>query len=154
MPKLYVMCGISGSGKSAYAKSIQSSARNRIIIISTDELRAMLYGNASDQTDPELIFNMAYSMIQMLLERDYDVIFDAMNLKARARKDLINRFRGIATMECVVCNVSAEEACHRQTLRERHVPEDIVFAQSKRMSIPTYDEGWDIITYNEDNDNV
>ena len=154
MPKLYVMCGISGSGKSTYAKSIQSSARNRTIIVSTDELRAMFYGDASDQTDPELIFNMAYSMIQMLLERDYDVIFDAMNLKARARKDLINRFHGIATMECVVCNVSAEEACCRQTLRERHVPEDIVFAQSKRMSIPTYDEGWDIITYNEDNNNV
>ena len=81
MPKLYVMCGISGSGKSTYAKSIQSSAQNRTIIISTDELRAMLYGDASDQTDPELIFNMAYSMIQMLLERNYDVIFDAMNLK-------------------------------------------------------------------------
>ena len=154
MPKLYVMCGISGSGKSTYAKSIQSSARNRTIIISTDELRAMLYGNASDQTDPELIFNMAYAMIQMLLERDYNVIFDAMNLKARARKGLINQFRGIATMECVVCNVSAEEACHRQTLRERHVPEDIVFAQSKRMSIPTYDEGWDFITYNEDSKDV
>ena len=154
MPKLYVMCGISGSGKSTYAKSIQSSARNRTIIVSTDELRAMLYGNPSDQTDPELIFNMAYSMIQMLLERDYDVIFDAMNLKARARKDLINQFHGIATMECVVCNVSGKEACHRQTSRERHVPEDIVFAQSKRMSIPTYDEGWDFITYNEDNDNV
>ena len=154
MPKLYVMCGISGSGKSTYAKSIQSSARNRTIIISTDELRAMLYGNASDQTDPELIFNMAYSMIQMLLERDYDVIFDAMNLKARARKDLINRFHGIATMECVVCNVSAEEACHRQTLRERHVSEDIIFAQSKRMATPTYNEGWDFITYNEDNKDV
>ena len=154
MPKLYVMCGISGSGKSTYAKSIQSSARNRTIIVSTDKLRAMVYGDASDQTDPELIFNMAYSMIQMLLERDYDVIFDAMNLKARARKDLINRFHGIATMECVVCNVSAEEACHRQTLRERHVPEDIIFAQSKRMSTPTYNEGWDFITYNEDNKDV
>ena len=33
MPKLYVMCGISGSGKSTYAKSIQSSARNRTIIV-------------------------------------------------------------------------------------------------------------------------
>ena len=154
MPKLYVMCGISGSGKSTYAKSIQSSARNRTIIISTDELRAMLYGNASDQTDPELIFNMAYFMIQMLLERDYDVIFDARNLKTRTRKGLIYQFHCIATMGCVVCNVSAEEACHRQTLRERHVPEDIVFAQSKRMSIPTYNEGWDFITYNEDNKDV
>ena len=154
MPKLYVMCGISGSGKSAYAQSIQRSARNRTIIVSTDKLRAMLYGNASDQTDPELIFNIAYSMIQMLLERDYDVIFDAMNLKARARKDLVNRFHGIATMECVVCNVSAEEACHRQTVRERHVSEDIIFAQFKRMSTPTYNEGWDFITYNEDNKDV
>ena len=58
MPKLYVMCGISGSGKSTYAKSIQSSARNRTIIVSNDELRTMLYGNASDQTETELIFNI------------------------------------------------------------------------------------------------
>lgn len=154
MPKLYVMCGISGSGKSTYAKSIQSSVQKRTIIVSTDELRAMLCGNASDQRDPELIFNMAYSIIQTLLERNYDVIFDAMNLTARARKDLINRFHGIAMMECVVCNVSAEEACNRQALRERHVPEDIIFAQSKRMSTPTYNEGWDFITYNEDNKDV
>jgi predicted kinase len=106
MPKLYVMCGISGSGKSTYAKSIQSSVQKRPIIVSTDELRAMLCGNASDQTDPELIFNTAYSMIQTLLERDYDVIFDAMNLTARARKDLINRFLwycndGVRSLQCV-----------------------------------------------------
>jgi predicted kinase len=50
--------------------------------------------------------------------------------------------------------VSAEEACNRQVLRERHVPEDIIFAQSKRMSTPTYNEGWDFITYNEDNEDV
>ena len=154
MPKLYVMCGISGSGKSTYAKLLKNSAQKRTIIVSTDELRAMVYGDASNQTDSQLIFSVAYAMIQLLLERDYDVIFDAMNLKARARKDLINKFHGIATMECVVCKIPIEEAYFRQTLRERRVPEDIILAQSKRMSIPTYNEGWDIITYNEDNKNV
>ena len=43
MPKLYVMCGISGSGKSTYAKQLKNSAHKRTIIVSTDELRDALW---------------------------------------------------------------------------------------------------------------
>ena len=48
-PKLYVMCGLSGSGKSTIAKQITNDNPDTVII-STDMIREQLTGEIGDQS--------------------------------------------------------------------------------------------------------
>ena len=50
-PKFYILVGLSGSGKSSY------NFGEEIIKISSDALRAELYGDENDQTHNSEIFN-------------------------------------------------------------------------------------------------
>ena len=73
-PTLYVMCGISGSGKSTYAKTLKMSIPNTEIV-STDEIREELFGSASVQKEPKKVFQIAYDWTRRLLEQRKNVVF-------------------------------------------------------------------------------
>lgn len=54
MNDFYMMIGLPGSGKSTVAKSIASNTT--AVIISSDEIRAELFGNAEIQENTGLVF--------------------------------------------------------------------------------------------------
>ena len=51
-PTLYIMCGLSGSGKSTIATQIANENPNTVIV-SSDEIREELTGNYEDQEHNE-----------------------------------------------------------------------------------------------------
>ena len=65
-PKLYVMCGISGSGKSTWARGYVEEDP-WAVIVSTDSIRECLFGDCRVQKDGDKVFHNAYGCIRLLL---------------------------------------------------------------------------------------
>lgn len=145
-PKLIVMCGISGSGKSTWAqKYVEEDPWT--VIVSTDSIRECLFGDCRVQKDGDKVFQIAYDCIRVLLTEGRDVIFDAMSLKLKDRLTLLMLFGSIAEMVCIVTGNDCARAIENQYKRDRQVPEEVVRAQSKRFVMPTIEEGWDEIIH-------
>lgn len=62
-PKLYVMCGLSGSGKSTIAKQITNDNPDTVII-STDMIREQLTGEIGDQSQNDEVFEIFHTLIR------------------------------------------------------------------------------------------
>lgn len=147
MLTVYVMCGVSGSGKSTYAQKILKDMPHTKLI-STDAIRKELWGDENDQRRPDVVFKVAYERIERELRRNYDVVFDATNLKVKDRIKLIEFVKGLeieAEFYCIVMSTSLEECIEAQELRERKVPRAVIEKQYKSMQYPFIDEGWDVI---------
>lgn len=62
-PKLYIMVGLSGSGKSTIAKEIAETEENTIIV-SSDAIREELTGKVEDQSKNEEVFKIFHNRIR------------------------------------------------------------------------------------------
>ena len=151
---MYVLCGISGAGKSTWANTC-AAVHDNYVVVSSDAIRKELYGDESVQKNPKEVFNIAYIRIKNCLELGYDVIFDATNLKARDRKNFLkwmdenveeevwrHTHKEIMVFECPLKN-----AIMHQQFRTRQVPSFVVERQYKQFERPTEEEGWDRILY-------
>lgn len=53
-PKLFIMCGLSGSGKSTIAKDL--AIKHNAEIVSSDAIREELFGSCQDQSDKKRMY--------------------------------------------------------------------------------------------------
>ena len=65
-PTLYIMCGLSGSGKSTIATQIANENQNTIIV-SSDAIREELTGYYEDQEHNEEVFKIFHNRIRTSL---------------------------------------------------------------------------------------
>lgn len=144
MQTLYVMCGISGSGKSTWANKFAQDNFDTLVV-STDGIRGILFGDASVQRAGKLVFDIAHKMIDECIEAGYNVVFDATNLHARDRKKLIEEYHDRVQMCCVLCAPPVNVCVKRQEKRSRKVPEQVIRSQAAKLSFPMPEEGWDRI---------
>ena len=156
--KLQFICmmGISGSGKSTVAKQIckkvASLSERQTIIVSTDDIREIYYGDASDQSHNGEVFKMAYQLIGAALDVDINVIFDATNLYKRDRRKVLGIVDNFDCEKTVVFVCSTvDDAKVRNAKRARNVPEDVIERQYLRYSDPCMEEGWDLIQSGKSN---
>lgn len=85
-PTLYILCGPAGSGKSTYAEGLNA------VVVSSDDVRKEVYGDASNQTNPKLIFSIVNDRVRKALAEGKDVVYDATSLTVKIRKNIINQF--------------------------------------------------------------
>lgn len=146
MQKLYVLTGIPASGKSTWAKE---NINNDTKWISSDKLREELLESELDQSQNGLIFNEMRIRTRKSLREGYNVIYDATNIKAKERKSILKYISDVENIEkvCIVFPNNLNESILRNCCRKRKVPINIVIRMSKRISIPTYEEGWNKIIH-------
>ena len=142
MSKFIMMIGISGSGKSTIANSLKGFK-----VVSSDAIREELYGDASDQRNPEIVFQIAHKRICEYLEIGMDVVFDATNLQKKYRKELLEKVSAISDVQkdCWFVDTSVEDCIKLQSTRERKVPKEVIRKQAKKLEYPAEDEGWDYV---------
>ena len=145
-PTLYIMCGLSGSGKSTIATQIANDNPNTIIV-SSDEIREELTGNCEDQEHNEEVFKIFHDRIRKNLEHKKNVIADATNLTMKSRRTIMMKVNGLNVRKVCVIIPKPFEQCKEDNLHREHpVPDFVLDKQIRKFQIPFKEEGLDEIS--------
>jgi predicted kinase len=148
-PTLYILIGVPGSGKSTYAEELFQKSECGVALVSSDQIRKSLYGDESCQDNPKRVFAIAHQATIDQLNKSYDVIFDATNIYAKDRMDLILKVcfevKKPVRFVAVYFDTPISECIKRQDLRERKVPTKVIEKMGRQIDKPTFQEGFDII---------
>lgn len=143
---LVMMVGLSGSGKSFFAK--QLAKEKNMKIFSSDDLREELYGDAMIQADQNKLFNELHRRIKVALQRGESVIYDATNIKRKFRQQFIKEVRTyVGFVEAMVVLTPFHKCVEYNNARERVVPESVIRRQLEGFNMPTIEEGFDAIQF-------
>lgn len=143
-PKLIILCGIPGSGKSTYAKDYVERNGNTVHL-SSDAIRKELYGDENIQGNPGEVFALMQKRAVESLNNGSDVLYDATNITRKDRSGIIGVCPKFAKIECHIIWASIESCIERDTERERTVGKEVIDRMLKRFQAPYYDEGLDVI---------
>jgi predicted kinase len=147
MHLLRVMVGLSGSGKTTYAKEC---ADENTIVISSDDLREELLSDVNDQSKNGLIFETMFNRTVENLNSGKNVVYDATNLNSKRRASLIKRVRAavnVADLTCmaIVMGTPFEDCLTQNKNRERRVPTEVLIRQLCSFQVPTDAEDFDYV---------
>jgi predicted kinase len=143
-PRLIVLCGVPGSGKSTYAMNKCTDDSN-IVWLSSDVFREKLYGDANCQDNPGKVFEIMQREAVEALEKGFDVIYDATNITRKARAGILSAVPKYVQKCCVVIWAPIDICIERDKARKRTVGKEVIDKMLKRFEAPFYDEGFDAI---------
>lgn len=150
--ELIFLMGLPGAGKTYYANEYKREHEN-VIIVSSDDIRQELWGDANDQQNPAAVFDEMHARTVAALKEDKTVIYDATNLVAKTRKNTLTKIRrelraeaGEFEAHLVFVSCSVSECKRRQQDRERKVPDEVIDRMIRQFHAPWFNEGWDVIT--------
>ena len=155
-PKLFMLIGLPGSGKSTFARNrvkfYDDCNKTRLEIVSSDDIREELYGTRSCQKDPAIIFEIAHERIINALEQGWEVIFDATNISRKNRASLLKKIPAYTEKFAQICWAPISTCIERDLKREFSVKADVIWKMAYKFQMPFYDEGFDhiCISYPED----
>jgi predicted kinase len=136
------MVGLPAAGKSTYAK------QHNIPYVSSDELRALLLDDVSDQSQNRRIFALLRQLVRMRFEMGRPVTaLDATSITARERRTWIKlaQLYGVA-VEAVFLETPLDVCKQRNRVRDRVVPDDVMDRMARRLQRPSLDEGFRRVT--------
>ena len=143
-PKLIVCCGIPGSGKTYYSKEYIEKNPNTIHL-SSDSIRAELYGDESIQGDPNEVFTLMQKRAVEALNNGQNVVYDATSITRKDRSYIISLCPKFAKIEAHIIWAPIETCIERDAARERTVGKEVIDRMLKRFQAVYYDEGIDEI---------
>ncbi len=146
MTQLILMIGLPGSGKSFLAEKLLKRYPD-YHLISTDAIRAQLFGNESIQGPWLLILQQIQHQFQQAILQASGAIYDATNAQRRHRRDMIQLARetGFHPILGLWVQTPVEHCLKRNQQRSRHVPEEIILKMHRQLSDapPSVAEGFD-----------
>lgn len=125
--------GLPGAGKSTRLKP--KAEGMGAVYICADDIRAELYGDASEQHDPGYVWGVAHNRIREALKSGRDVVVDGTFVK---RRDRIQMFRvcseaGAELIELIWFQASPQLCTARNMRRERNVPPHVIQRMSRQI---------------------
>ena len=139
-PHLILLVGIPGAGKTTYAKKCISPLEDSIHL-SSDLIRAELYGDESIQGEPSEVFSLMQRRALEALNNGQHVIYDATNVTRKDRACIISQCPKFAKIEAHIVWAPIETCIERDASRERTVGKAVIDKMLKRFQAPYYDEG-------------
>lgn len=126
-PSLVVLVGVSGSGKSTFARKHFKTTE----ILSSDYFRALVSDDENDQTVTQDAFEILHLVLTKRLAIGRLTVIDATNVESEHRRTLINlaeQFRVIPV--AIVFNFSEKVLLERRANRtDRHFDNTVLYSQ-------------------------
>jgi len=146
MNKIIMLIGAAASGKSTAAPKI--AAKNNAVIISTDRIRAALYGAEHIQGNWQDIEAVLYDRIKNAIKADKNIILDSTHYKKEYRAKIIKNFFKSSEFSAYYFNYPFSIIYKRNKERARRVPFEVLAAMFKELkkAPPTLAEGYKSIT--------
>lgn len=144
-PSLILLVGIPGSGKTTYAENYIAE-HNNTVHISSDQIRAELFGNEATQGDNNQVFALMQSRTIEALNNGQSVVYDATNVTRKDRSYIIALCPKFVKIECHIVWAPIETCIERDASRDRTVGKAVIDKMLKRFQAPYYDEGFNDIT--------
>lgn len=143
----HFLVGIPGSGKSHFAQELVKRDP-RYVVVSTDAVRAKLYGDVLIQGNWREIEAEVLSQIQMAIAQERPVIYDATNVRQSWRLEFLQLVKDLShpplTWVAWVMEVPVEVCQQRNRDRRRVVPPHVIerMAESLAQTPVTTAEGF------------
>jgi predicted kinase len=127
----YLMVGAPGSGKSTYARTLAKT--EDAVVISGDDVRAELYGDANIQGEWNEIQNRIVELIEENVGKP--VVLDGTHYRASYRKEAVNLLRsyGYNNITAVVIDKSLEVCLTQNAARSRVVPRHVIVNMHQKL---------------------
>ena len=140
--KLIVLVGLPGSGKSTWAE------RQGVGVLSSDAVRALLTGDAENQSANSLVFPTLRYLLTMRMKAGAEpTILDATSLTPKERKAWIRAVESLGgEAEAVYFDTPLSVCKARNAARARVVPEDVMDRFAARLVPPSEAEGFTKVT--------
>ncbi|MBD3562542.1 AAA family ATPase, partial [Planktothrix sp. FACHB-1355] len=139
MTKLIFLIGLPGSGKSSLAQKLVAEYPQRLLI-STDTIRAKLFGDEAIQGPwflvwDELTRQFQQAVEQIQLGQAKEAIYDATNAVCPQRREAIALARaiGFTHITALWLDIPVWLCLARNRRRQRRVPEDVIFRMYGRL---------------------
>jgi len=133
MNTVYVLSGISASGKSTITKALFLHH----VVLSADIIRGEICGgNISDQSKNKEVFEIFYERLSALCNLGFDIVVDNTSLTFNDRNKIYSM---ISNSKIVLLYLipDLELSLERNSKRERKVPDDVIRKQFARIQPPT-----------------
>ena len=141
-----MMIGAPASGKTTAAQKI--AAKNNALILSTDKIRAELYGAENIQGYWPNIEALLYKRIKNAIKANKNIILDSTYFKKEYRAKIIKNFAKYSELSAYYFNYPFSVIYKRNKERARVVPFEVLAAMYKELKTapPTLAEGFKSIT--------
>lgn len=143
-PKLYIMVGISASGKTTIGKQI--AEKEKCIVVSSDEIRGEICGDVMDQSKNVEVFKIFHERIKKYLLQGNNVIAEATNINIKSRRAIFENVKNVDCEKIAYIIPKTIEQCIEDNIdKEYPVPHHVIKKQMMNFQIPFYEEGFDQI---------
>ena len=139
MIRLMLLIGLPGSGKSSLVRQLVTECQQRPII-STDAIRAQLFGDENIQGSWLLVWYQVQSQFQQAVERiaqgqASEAIYDATNAARKQRREAIAlaRTTGFTHITGLWIDTPVQVCLERNQRRQRQVPEEVILHMYRQL---------------------
>lgn len=113
-------------------------------VFSSDAIRAEVFGDETDQTHNQEVFEILHKRLRMALKAGKNCVYDATNLNRKRRMAFLKSIQNIDCKKfCFVVATPFELCIERDKNRDRSVGEKVIRRQISQFQLPLKEEGWD-----------
>ncbi len=140
MSTLIILIGLPGSGKSTLARQLTAQG-GQLRLISTDLIRAQLYGDEAIQGDWQAVWRevqhqFAETVRQCIEGKTQGAVYDATNAVRKQRRQVIaaGRSHHFTDIQGLWLDVPLAVCLERNRGRSRQVPEAVILRMHRRLT--------------------